>query len=77
MRTRKHGFNLKSVSLFEIFLCGVYFTTRQGRLYLSILKYCVLSGRGLYGGPIPHPEQSYRVCVCVCVFFIQCDQMQR
>ena len=25
---------------------------------------CVLSGTGLYGGPIPRPEGSYRVCRC-------------
>ena len=30
----------------------------------------VLSGRGLCEGPISRPEESYRVCVCVC------DQMQ-
>jgi len=28
---------------------------------------CVLSGRGLYYGPIPRPEVSYLLCVCVCV----------
>ena len=28
----------------------------------------VLSGRGLRGGPIPHPEESYRVGMCVYVF---------
>jgi hypothetical protein len=27
---------------------------------------CVLSGRGLCDGPIPRPEESYRVCVYVC-----------
>jgi len=27
----------------------------------------VLSGIGICDGPIPRPEGSYRVCVCVCV----------
>ena len=54
-----------------VFLCGVYFTTRQGRLCLSLVKCCVLSGIGLYGGPIPHPEQSCRVCVSLSV--IKCN----
>ena len=28
---------------------------------------CLLSGGGLCDGPIPRPEESYRVwCVCVC-----------
>ena len=36
---------------------------------------CVLSGRGFYNGPIPRPEDSYRVCVCVCV--TECYQVQQ
>jgi hypothetical protein len=32
---------------------------------------CVLSGRGLCDGPIPHPEEFHRVCV------IKCDQVQQ
>ena len=33
---------------------------------------CVLSGRGLWDGPIPHPGEACRVCVCT-----ECDQTQR
>ena len=29
----------------------------------------ILSGIGLYDGPIPRPEESYQVCVCV----TECD----
>jgi hypothetical protein len=34
----------------------------------------VLSGSGLFDGPIPSLEESYRrfVCVCVCVFVCVC-----
>ena len=34
---------------------------------------CALSGRGLYAGPIPCPEESYRECVCVTEY----EQMQQ
>jgi hypothetical protein len=34
---------------------------------------CVLSGRGLCDGSIPHSEESYRWFVCVCV--IESDQV--
>jgi len=35
---------------------------------ISVCCECsVLSGRGAYDGPIPHPEESYQMCVCVCV----------
>ena len=33
---------------------------------------CVLSGRGLCEGSIPHPEDFYRVCVCVRVCVRAC-----
>jgi hypothetical protein len=29
-------------------------------------EYCALSDSGLCDRPIPHPEDSYSVCVCVC-----------
>jgi hypothetical protein len=32
---------------------------------------CVLSGRSLCDGPIPRPEEFYRVCMCV----IECYQV--
>jgi hypothetical protein len=32
-------------------------------------EYCVLSGRGLCDGPIPRPEEYYRLCVSL----IECD----
>ena len=31
-------------------------------------EYCESSGRGC-DGPIPRPEEPYRVCVCVCVCY--------
>ena len=42
------------------------------RVWMSLSsEYCVFSGRGLCDGPIPLPEESYRVCV------IECDQVQQ
>jgi len=45
----------------------------------------MLWGNGLYDGPKPSPEESYRVCVrvrvCVCVrarvCVCHCDQLQQ
>jgi hypothetical protein len=40
--------------------------------WMSVSCECrVLSGRGLCDWPIPHPEESYRLCV------IECDQVQQ
>jgi hypothetical protein len=38
----------------------------QGAWMSISCKCCVLSDRGLCVGLIPSPEESYRVCVCVC-----------
>ena len=46
-------------------------------------EYSVFSGRSLCNGPSPHSEDSYRVCVLVCILLvralvcvcvIECDQ---
>jgi hypothetical protein len=42
--------------------------------YMDVLLFFVFSGKNLFYGPIPRPEESCRVCVCVC--FIQCGQVQ-
>ena len=38
---------------------------------------CVLSGRRLRDGPITHPEESYRVCLCVSLSVIRCNNNPR
>jgi hypothetical protein len=45
--------------------CG--FDSHLGSWMSVFCVCCELSRRGLYGGPIPHPEESYRISVCVCV----------
>ena len=39
-------------------------------------EWCVLSGRGLCDGPIPRPEESYRLC-CVIVCDPETSKMRR
>jgi len=39
--------------------------------WMSVSFECfMMSGRGFCDGPITHPEESYRVCVCVCLSVI-------
>ena len=53
--------------------CG--FESRRGHGCLSV-ECCVLSGRDVCDGPIPHPEESYRLwCVTVCD--LQTSRMRR
>jgi hypothetical protein len=42
-----------------------------GKDVCRLYSVCVLSGRGLCDGPIPRPEESYRMW---CVF--ECDQVK-
>ena len=34
---------------------------------MDVCLFCVLSGRGVCDGPIPRPEESYRLWLCDCV----------
>ena len=45
---------------------GLWFRIPPGHGWLASCQCCVLSGRGLCDGPIPHPEESYRLrCACM------------
>ena len=46
-------------------LMGLRVRIPRGERMSVSCKCCVLSGRGMCIGLIPHPEESYRVCVCV------------
>ena len=53
-------------------LAGIAGSNPAG-VWLSVsCKCCVLSGRGLWDGPIPRLEDSYRLCE-----IIECDQGQQ
>jgi len=48
-------------------LAGTAGSKPAGAWMFVSCKCCVLSGRSLCDGPIAHPEEPYRVFVCVCV----------
>jgi hypothetical protein len=48
---------------------------RRGHGYLSHVNDVCCEGGGLCDGTIPHPEESYRLCLYVCI--IECDQVQQ
>ena len=56
-------------------LLGLRVRFQLGAWVFVFCERCVFSGRGYCGGPIPRPEDSYRVNVCVCV--IEYDQADR
>jgi hypothetical protein len=45
-------------------LLGLWVRIPSGAWLSDSSDCCVLSGRGLCVGPIPHPEESYRLYVC-------------
>jgi hypothetical protein len=48
--------------------CGFESRRTDMSVCLSVVNVVFCAGRRLYDGPIPLPEGSYRVCVCVCVY---------
>ena len=52
-------------------LLGLKFRITQETWQPLSCEYCVLSDKGLCGGPIPCPEEYYRVSV------IDCDRVQQ
>jgi hypothetical protein len=46
---------------------------------LSLVSVCVLSGRDLFDGPIPRPEEPYRLFEChqvnIKTFYTCCEQV--
>jgi hypothetical protein len=52
-------------------LLGLRVRIPQEKLLPISCEFFVLSGKGLYVGPIPCPEESFRVCL------IECDRVQQ
>ena len=44
---------------------------------MSVVSVVCCAGRGLCFGPIPRPEESYRVYVCRCSISLTCKQVQQ
>ena len=44
---------------------------------MSVVSVVCCAGRGLCFGPLPRPEESYRVYVCRCSMSLTCDQVQQ
>ena len=53
-------------------LLGLRVRIPTGARTSASCKCCMLSGKRLCDGSIPHPGKSYRVCVCVCVCVFMC-----
>ena len=58
-------------------LAGIAGSNPARGMDVCLMNVVVLSGTGLCKGPIPRPDESYRVCACVCVSVLECDQMQQ
>ena len=54
-------------------LLGLRFRIRPVHECLSLVECCVFSGIGLCDGPITRPEEYYRVCVCVLLGVLKCN----
>jgi hypothetical protein len=64
---------LSKVSVYSRSLAGIAGSNPAGAWIFVCCGCCVLSGRGLCDGPIPRPEESYRLrCVIVCGLETSC-----
>jgi hypothetical protein len=52
------------------------FESRRGVCMSVSYKCCMLSGMDLCDGPILHPEEFYRVCVCLSVISCNSDPLR-
>jgi hypothetical protein len=57
---RSKGVGLRPLACWD---CGL--ESRREALVSISCECCVLSGRGLYKGPISRPEEFYRLCLSV------------
>ena len=63
-------------------LAGIADSNSAGRwMNVCLFECCVLSGRSLCDGLIPHQEESYSVCEfvceCECMCVTECDHVQQ
>jgi hypothetical protein len=67
-------FDLKILEFF-----GIKFCHSNGRIsgfgHFSLVNVVRYAGRGLYDGPIPHPRESYGVCLSLSV--MKCNNHPR
>ena len=51
----------------------IVYSNPTGAWISVFCEFYVLSGRGLCDGPIPRPDESYRVYACVALIVLKCS----
>ena len=58
-------------------LAGIVGSNSAGGMDVCLLWVTMLSRRVLCDEPITRPEEPYQVCLCMCLYVTECDQMQQ